>query len=128
MKMRKQIRQQMLQIVVPPSTRPTTVLLTVELYDGDKYIEPLLSDGLVPPNLFRWGDRSAELGPLEFKVLEAVMTAENHRLPLQHVRKLWPKEPEDKQIRVIISRINKQLLKVDFDNSLHLRKGYVVIE
>src|SRR5687768_8363581 len=80
---------------IPPSKHKTTVHIEVEIYQGEGpamvQMEPLLGDGLVPPDKLRWRGYEYPLTPLEWKLLDELLSTDNkRRREKEIIATLWP--------------------------------------
>lgn len=137
-----QIERQCLNVEIPPSTKKTIVQISVEFIQVDEnperpntpafmQFEPLLGDGLVPPNKVRYAGYEYELTDQQWQLLHLLMATFEHRLPMDKViRRLWPDgKGNEGRLRTLCSRLSNALSRMNSEFRVETKRdsGFEVV-
>lgn len=130
----RDVTRYFLNVKVPASDVETMVVVEVSMCQrrGNQFIdlEPLLGDGLVPPDKIKWAGKEYPLEPLAWKLLDLLVRTFEKRLEERKVlNALWPdRKGGQDALKVLQSRLNSKLREIDFYAEVKRKAGFVLLE
>jgi len=127
------VPRQYFSITVPASEKDTQIVIDVALYqrDGSSWVDlqPLLGDGMSPPNQLRYQGKQHELPPQQWHLLYILQNEYGNRLPQEKVmRALWPDGSGCKQsLKTAVKELRKTLTKINHEMTVNEKDGWVIL-